>query len=1676
MYLEIQRNDIKDVSNKDALASLLGRLGFDIDREPLSPAAYNLGSVETSISHFERIASLRDGALELPVYLVEIQGLSIRKDHRTQIAKAIQRRGLHSLLILTNDYEILEFLFLMFRADVVQHDQEGNQVYIGGVPRSFQIKRSALDDVSFRLLQMLRRHEGEDVTSYADRLYTIYETAYWSKEYFNNRSLFSDYYLEYRLPEETAWRETRDGARSRTFGRTFTNFCRLYDEARETCQGKPVGVLQQALIRPTLELLGFDVEEKPASGPSHPPFYLLYRKDAAGNRITPAVAFCLTYEWERDLDRPQGEFDPLYDIEQDPERRLDNPGAAVVSLFEQSDETGEIPWGILTNGVQWRLYSAQAHSRSTNYLEVYPDEIARMQPLDPTEAFRYFWFLFRAASFRPAVTTLDEQDTITLEKIFRESGLYAHTLEEQLKNRIFEEVFPHLAQGFLEYGKQHGLYPAQPETLPAHQQEQILKAIFDGTLTFLYRLLFLFYAESRQLLPIEKPNDETTEETNYYRLSINKLKLSIASVAGIQEEKASGAIRAYYDDHSTEMYERLQELFKAIDKGSVELNVPLYNGGLFLTNSDEAGTPAEAEVVRFLNTRKIPDRYLALGLDRLARVEDEKAAKLIPVDYKTLGVRQLGSIYEGLLEFSLQLATQPMVVVREGNEHKQKELLISLEEARRTHKHPIQLRPGTSQVIYRPGEVYLINDKRERKTSGSYYTPDYVVKYIAEETVGKLLDDKLNQLLPRFRELQLELRHQREIMRELSPETQNEAKAEEAAYQLPEAQALIEDFFDFKVLDPSMGSGHFLVEAVDLITDRMVKYLDRFAWNPVMHHLQKMRKDIRDEVERQGVKIDETKLTDINLLKRQVLKRCIYGVDINPMAVELAKVSLWLDSFTLGAPLSFLDHHLRCGNSLMGAWLEQAQSDITGTPTSVAQQSLFYSTFEWKNDIPEATRNALAVAHLSDVTKEQVQQSKAKHKDAEHALLPFKRQMHVYLSRWSLNKSDSQGQKAKKENEKQDVALDFLRNAVSKEWSRDNTLTLLDKEQEQVVKNALTDAQEHRFFHWELEFPEAFFEISQENGKQKARFKQDGGFDVVIGNPPYVRQERLGSLKEVLKHLYSVYTGTADLSTYFIELGHLLLHQNGRFGMITSNKFMRANYGTEIRAYLANDPVCIDKLIDFGDLPVFGDATTYPLILLTRKAKRTGTPTTYTRVTQAQFDQLPKLSLNTVLEGSLVELPEDALKGAHWSLANKDGESILQKIKACSVPLKDIVGEKLRRGVLTGCNDAFVINQETRDRLIAQDPTSAEIIKPLLAGADIKRYQIEFDNQYLIFTRRGINLSKYKAIKEHLEAFRERLEPRPVDWDTRRYGEWKGRKPGPYQWYEIQDTVAYYAEFEKPKIIFPDIANICSFTYSENGEFLLNTAYIFVSDTVELVALLNSSLIEFFYRHISSTYRGGYLRFIAQYINKIPIRKIKDVTPEADRHAALEEARQLYEAYLKREAVEMDDLLAFIDFYLSKKPEAADVIRDLLAFLAEQMLVFNKKKQQAQKDFLSWLERTLRIMPDRQGRTGLASLAGKDKLLNYPGEYQKRDVKLSAEGLIDTLKKNKARLAAWPRFASLQGEIIAEYEKSLETILPLKKQLRRTDALIDQIVYRLYGLTDEEIAVIEAETGKGVEE
>jgi len=226
--------------------------------------------------------------------------------------------------------------------------------------------------------------------------------------------------------------------------------------------------------------------------------------------------------------------------------------------------------------------------------------------------------------------------------------------------------------------------------------------------------------------------------------------------------------------------------------------------------------------------------------------------------------------------------------------------------------------------------------------------------------------------------------------------------------------------------------------------------------------------------------------------------------------------------------------------------------------------------------------------------------------------------------------------------------------------------------------------------------------------------------------------------------------------------------------------------------------------------------------------------------------------------------------------------ALLEKLRLSGTPLGEYVGGRFYRGVTTGLNKAFVIDQATRDQLIAEDPRCAEIIKPWIRGRDIDRWRVDWPGLYLIFTRRGIDIDCYPAVRHYLAQFKKRLMP----------GVPGGRKPGNYEWYEIQDTTDYYVEFEKPKIVYPDIAVEPEFAYDATGAYGGNTMYILPTDELYLLGVLNSSVVEFFYNQISSTIRGDYLRFIATYMEQVPI---PDVTP-AQRAAIKVLVRKLLDA------------------------------------------------------------------------------------------------------------------------------------------------------------------------------------
>ena len=1031
--IPLTHKDIQTLSSADRLAAFFTRLRYPAEaRLPMTAEALQLPEkLADAVQRIELLTQVDDGIKVLQVYLFELTSVTVARTRA--LTRVFRDRSGNFLLVLTDDYTRLDFVLL--EREIPGLPGEGiTTKAVSVVPRTLSVDRHDPGRVALRVLRRFTftefdRDGDPDTLAQYHKLKSAFAIAEWSQPYFNNRALFSDYYLTERLPETEAWNAPERN-------RAFRAVRALFAEARAQRTVKAGSIAQEALIQPLLETLGFTVEAGDEAD------FLLHAEDTGE-----PCAFVLAYPWNRYLDGKDTARDPL--------RGESNPGAQVVGLLE----AGMAPWGVVTNGKLWRLYSAKAHSRATNYYEIDLEET--LATPDPAEAFRYFYLFFRAEAYgrgRETSPTMpgSEADTF-LDALLEESNTYARELGDRLKDKVFERVFPHFAKGFI-----HGMGGAEALlALSKEERDSRLQTVFNGTLTFLYRLLFLLYAESRDLLPVR-------EARGYYPLSLQRLKEEIAEAAGPLEDQAPENLKAAYGATSTTLYERLLQLFNVIDQGSARHNVPAYNGGLFLTDPDSDKKDLESEAARFLNRAKLPDRSLALGLDLMARDVDSKRGDLGLIDYKSLGVRQLGSIYEGLLEFKLRVAVERMAVVK----GKRTEQVLPYAEAVEAGQTILTEGRGKSARArtYPPGTVYLENDRRERKATGSYYTPDYIVKYIVRQTVGPVMDEKLAALRPRLRQVERDFHRLIKRKKEMEKVVPDEPRLLQSTF----GDAL-HALFAIKILDPAMGSGHFLVEAVDYVTDRLVRFLDGFPF--LATFFEGMRRAILEEMNRQRVTVHPDRLTDVTLLKRHVLKRCIYGVDLNPMAVELAKVSLWLDCFTLGAPLSFLDHHLRPGNSLIGASAQELDEGDGDGP----QMTLFTGPFTGLLRAAEIMRG---VSRLTDVTLEQVQESDSLFKAYDVAAKPFKQLLDIHVAQhFGVER-----------------AAEFLTS-----HSQDEALAMLKGQADvpEIYADVLTQAralyEEKGFFHWDLEFPEVFIDL------ENTKWKDDGGFDAVIGNPPYVR-------------------------------------------------------------------------------------------------------------------------------------------------------------------------------------------------------------------------------------------------------------------------------------------------------------------------------------------------------------------------------------------------------------------------------------------------------------------------------------------------------------------------------------------------------------------------------------------
>ena len=377
-------------------------------------------------------------------------------------------------------------------------------------------------------------------------------------------------------------------------------------------------------------------------------------------------------------------------------------------------------------------------------------------------------------------------------------------------------------------------------------------------------------------------------------------------------------------------------------------------------------------------------------------------------------------------------------------------------------------------------------------------------------------------------------------------------------------------------------------------------------------------------------------------------------------------------------------------------------------------------------------------------------------------------------------------------------------------------------------------------FVWQVEFPEVF---------------QEGGFDIVIGNPPYVRQELIRPIKPILKRLFpEVYAGKADLYVYFYKRGTELLRAGGGLIYISSNSFLRAGFSRKLRKFFT-DKVYFHRLLDFGSVPVFKAGVDTCIFLYENKAPD---GETFFAATFRDKADIPRLSEAFQERAFLMSVSDLSADG--WALTSSEVLRLLTRLKQTGTSLEEYVDGVFYMGVKTGCNDAFVISESVRQQLIAEDARSGELIKPVLRGRDLKKWKTESTGHYLIFMRHGIDIDRYPVIKNYLNQYRESLE---------------NRASGSYEWYEIQANAAYYLDFDKPKIIYPDTAKSLYACYDTTKAFGLNTVHFIPTNDLSLLAILNSKLFDWYARHkfqsINDPWEGGRLRFFSQYMEKVPI-------------------------------------------------------------------------------------------------------------------------------------------------------------------------------------------------------------
>ncbi len=1049
-------------------------------------------------------------------------------------------------------------------------------------------------------------------------------------------------------------------------------------------------------------------------------------------------------------------------------------------------------------------------------------------------------------------------------------------MEEDLRKRVFTLV-ENLANGFAE----------RPENHIGDTDEDRSK-LYENCLIFLYRLLFILYAEGRNLLPVEPRSRKYYKELSLARL-INPLK-------NFSE----------FDSRTrTRLYQDIQELCHLIngtdEKKNKEYSVPRYNGGLFDPDKYsalerwrvcDAGT---ADVLRGLLFNPLPD-------------PQQPALPIETVDFGDLRVQQLGSIYEGLLEHHFALEN---------------------------------------------GRLTLKTDKAERKATGTYYTPDYIVKYIVEQTVAPLLAEI---------------------------ESREPVKTSSAASKKDNSFA--NEVLKVNICDPAMGSGHFLVEATTYLADQIV-----------YHPTTKFQAEF--------VKGESQEETEIAFWRRRVVEVCIYGVDLNPLAVELAKLSLWLTTIFTDQPLNFLDHHLCCGNSLIGARLE----DLSHVPARKLK-SADRLKLSWKiteNLRASLTRAVQMVHNIEGGASASVSDVKSKEKlwleSVRPALLPFRTVANLWAACFFGNELPQNDYEALIE--LLDIHPDKIRpwqnagefQGIVMEAVKKGSLKLAGREFDINQLKALCaflfrserSAGERRFFHWELEFPEVFFNA---DGTPRER----PGFDAVVGNPPWGMLQPHNTEESVLLFLRSFFECSefkVDMFQLFLEQSLRLLGLRRQLGMIVPNTLLTNTYCKRIRELFQRQTAM--RFLAVTAEMIFKDADVHPAILVVQKTQQASEHRNEVAVlvheTAEPFEQvLARRSYTSLLQEDIA-----AFDASTWNVRL---DSHFARM------VRNLVGQSERLRAL-GCVKRGLISGN-REKYFATEKRGPKWY-PIVTGTDVQRYGIEPPMEYVLFEKPGRTAGGCWDEDVHLTRGKILL---------KQVGRWPQA-----------------AVDDAPYCI---TGNVFAIVLKDSG---VSPYYV--------TSILNSRLTKVVWSVVLSDFKAVFPELKGEWIEQWPVRRIEFNRPEKSRASLLAKSNELYQRGVSDG--NPDGVLAFVSEQLAARPERADVVHDLLAFLAEQMMALNREKRAAVKQFL----------------TDLKDFHGFDAHALKPKTKLNEFWKLEAAEVFAHFRANKLRLKD-----SDEEKIRSRFQKAKDKLVPLESSLALTDDLIDEIVYRLYALSPDEIKLV----------